>query len=130
MKIELKEVEIEIKSITEVAKEADAVFQSVKEGKHVKYEGRKIIVPTLDLLRKLLTPERIRMLHVIKKYKPSSIYDLAKIMKKDRRNVLKDLHFLNDFGLVAVKKEPKLRFPRRNMVPSVSFSRIVVGIPI
>jgi predicted transcriptional regulator len=130
MKIEVKEVEIEIKSISEVAKEADAIMQKVKEGKRVEFEGKKIVVPSLDLLRKCLTPERIRMLHVIKKYKPSSIYELAKIMRKDRRNVLKDLHFLNDFGLVMVKKESKLSSPRRNMVPTVDFSRIVVGIPI
>lgn len=130
MKIELKEVEIEIKSAAEVAREADAIAAKVKAGEHVEYEGKKIVVPSLDLLRKCLTPERIRMLQVIKKYEPSSIYELAKIMKKDRRNVLKDLHFLNDFGLVRVKKESKSSSPRRNMIPTVDFSRIVVGIPI
>jgi predicted transcriptional regulator len=129
MKIQVREVEIEIKSVSEAARELDEAAKAIKEGKHVE-SSSKIVVPSLDILRKIVTPERIRMLKAIKANNPSSIYELAKILKKDRRNVIRELRDLQVFGLVKVRTEPREHSPRRNIVPYVDFSKIVVGIPI
>ncbi|MFH1442492.1 MAG: HTH domain-containing protein, partial [Candidatus Micrarchaeota archaeon] len=108
----------------------DAIAKAIKEGRHVEYEGKTIVFPNLDLLRQFLTPQRLRMLHAIRTQNPSSVYELAKMLKRDRRNVLKDLRSLQDLGLIKIRKENKKAAPRRNLVPQVDFSRIVVGIPI
>lgn len=130
MKIEIKEVQIEIKSLDDFARDVDKTINAIKAGLHPKYDGKKLVFPNLDVLRKVLTPERIRMLQVIRANNPSSIYELAKLMKKDRRNVLKDLRYLEGTGLIHVKKDAKPKSQRRNLIPTVNFSRIVVGIPI
>ena len=70
MKIKTKEIIVEMNSPENVGREVDDIIQKVKKGKPVK-PTEKIVVENLDVLRKILTPERMRILHVIKKYKPS-----------------------------------------------------------
>ncbi|MEK6843430.1 MAG: ArsR family transcriptional regulator [Candidatus Micrarchaeota archaeon] len=130
MKFVAKDVQIEIMSLDDFARRADAKIKQIKEGKTAEFEGKKLVFPSLDILRKVLTPKRIQMLRVIRANNPSSIYELAKLLKKDRRNVLKDLRYLEGTGLIEVKKDSKPKSERRNLIPTVSFSRIVVGIPI
>ncbi|MEK6954548.1 MAG: ArsR family transcriptional regulator [Candidatus Micrarchaeota archaeon] len=125
----MKVFEIEIKSPKEVGREADAAAKAIKEGKYLEPTS-KIVVSSLEILSKILTSERIRMLQVIRANNPSSIYGLAQLMGKDRRNVLRELRYLHGMHLVKVRKEAKSHSPRRNIVPYVDFSKIVVGIPI
>lgn len=55
---------------------------------------------SLSAFRKLLSNEKARMLHIIKTKKPSSIYNLAKILKRDFKSVMTDVKLLERFGFV------------------------------
>lgn len=59
----------------------------------------------LLLLRKLLSNEKARILHVIKSKKPDSIYELAKIIKRDFKSVSDDVKFLEKFGFLDLIAE-------------------------
>ena len=59
----------------------------------------------IELLRKLFSNEKTRILYAIKKKKPSSIYHLAKILKRDFKSVYQDLKVLERFGFIEFYSE-------------------------
>jgi predicted transcriptional regulator len=59
----------------------------------------------LTSLRRLLTNEKARLLHLVKSKKPNSIYKLAKILKRDFKSVSEDLKLLERFGFVELVSE-------------------------
>lgn len=68
------------------------------EEKEYDFEG-------LATLRKLLSNEKARILHAIKTKKPSSIYELAKILKRDFKSVSEDIKLLDKFGFIDLISE-------------------------
>ena len=77
--------------------------------------------------RKVLTPERLRILHAIKEHKLGSVYELSKILGRDRRNLMKDLELLETVGLVELVDVPG---KRKRKAPVVSYDEIRVSIPV
>lgn len=61
----------------------------------------------VELLRKLFSSEKTRILHTLKKTAPNSIYDLAKILERDFKSVYEDLKFLERFGFIEFHSERK-----------------------
>ena len=59
----------------------------------------------LKSLRNLLSNEKARILHTIKAKKPSSIYQLAKILGRDFKSVNDDVRLLEDFGFIDLIAE-------------------------
>ena len=59
----------------------------------------------ISALRKLLSNEKARLLHVIKTKKPDSIYKLAKILKRDLKSVNNDIKLLERFGFIDLISE-------------------------
>ncbi len=59
----------------------------------------------LTLLRRLLSNEKARTLNVLKKKKPKSIYELAKILGRDFKSVNSDIKLLETFGLIDMIAE-------------------------
>jgi len=56
-------------------------------------------------LRKLLSNEKARLIHTLKKEKPGSIYELAKKLKRDFKSVSDDIKLLEKFGFVDMIAE-------------------------
>lgn len=59
----------------------------------------------LSALRRLLSNEKARLLHVLKNQKPGSIYELAKILERDFKSVAEDIKLLERFGFVEMVAE-------------------------
>ncbi len=95
-------------TIVENAGAFSAFFRKLAgEKKEYDFEG-------ISTLRKLLSNEKARLLHTIKNQKPGSIYELAKMLKRDIKAVKKDLKLLDRFGFIdliseSTKKREKLR---------------------
>lgn len=77
---------------------------------------------SVSFARRVLTPARLRLLMLIRKLKPTSIYSLAKSVKRRKEAVLEDLRWLKSAGLV--KLEPTLVNGRRRLAPKVNGSRL------
>lgn len=56
-------------------------------------------------LRRLLSNERARMLHIVKSKKPASIYALAKFLGRDFKSVSEDIKLLERFGFIEMVSE-------------------------
>ncbi|MFA5992170.1 MAG: hypothetical protein WC796_00510 [Candidatus Pacearchaeota archaeon] len=82
----------------------------------------------MALLRKLLSNEKARMLNVIKIKKPSSIYELAKILERDFKSVREDVLLLKKFGFVDLVEEKKPKSKRISHRPVLEASSISIVI--
>ncbi len=59
----------------------------------------------VEALRRLLSNERARILHVIKTKSPNSIYSLAKQVDRDFKSVSDDIKLLERFGFIEMIAE-------------------------
>ena len=81
-----------------------------------------IYVKNIDVARKILTPQRMRLLSTVRNSKPVSLYALAKIMKKDIKSVISDADMLNHFGLLRL--ESYIEGKQKKVRPKIEASRI------
>src|SRR3989338_48787 len=124
--MKIKNIVVEVKSIEDTLKEVKGIMGKIKEGKLVK-KKESISFSNIDIMRKVLTNKRLELIRAIKKYKPKSIYQLAKIVKRDSKSVNIDLKILSNLGMVDLKSKEK---GRENIVPSVDYEEIDVAIAI
>ncbi|OHC07884.1 MAG: hypothetical protein A2545_03730 [Planctomycetes bacterium RIFOXYD2_FULL_41_16] len=122
----VKNVTLRIKSLEDVIKEAKGVMERLEKGEKVKKHAG-ISFANLDVMRKVLTEERLRILKTIKKDHPSSIYELAKILKRDIKNTFDDVQYLAEVGLVELKKS---KVGREKITPLVNYDKILLEIPV
>jgi predicted transcriptional regulator len=124
--MKVRNVKIAIKSDQELFNEVKEVFEKIERGEKVKkHEGISFV--NLDVMRKVLTEERLRILKVIKKEHPSSIYELAKMLKRDIKNTFDDVQYLAEAGFVELKKSKK---GREKITPLVNYDKILLEIPV
>ncbi len=124
--MKVKNVTVRIKSLKDVFEEAKDVMKRLEKGKKVKkHEG--ISFENLDVMRKVLTEERLRILKTIKKEHPSSIYELAKILKRDMKNTFDDVQYLAQVGFIEIKKTKE---GREKATPIVKYDKILLEIPV
>ena len=76
----------------------NAILRRFTESKDYDFEG-------ISLLRKLLSNEKAKLLHIIKTKKPNSIYALAKMAKRDFKSVSENIKLLEKFGFVDMISE-------------------------
>ena len=123
--MKVKEIKVIIRPLEEDLDEVVEAFKKIE--RREEFEEEKIVVESLDVLRKILTPERMRILQVIKNEKPNSIYELAKLLGRDRAAVIRDLEVLQKIGLVEISEEKDERGRKKPIVP---YDEIVVKIPV
>ena len=124
--MKVKNIKIAIKSDKELFNEIKEVWNKLEKGEKVKkHEG--ISFANLDVMRKVLTEERLRILKVIRKEHPTSIYELAKILERDIKNTFDDVQYLAEVGLVELKKS---KVGREKITPLVNYDKILLEIPV
>ena len=122
--MKVRKVKIGIRTREEAFKEASEVMKKLSRGEKVK-KHTGVYFENLDAMRKVLTEKRLEILHVIKGKQPSSIYALAKILQRDLTNVIDDINYLNELGLVSLKKCNK---GKEKTIPTVDFDKILLEI--
>jgi predicted transcriptional regulator len=89
-----------------------------------KYRGVTIIsFPDFETLGRVISGTRLELLSVIRKRKPSSIQELARMIKRDFKNVHQDVKLLAEFGLIELKDAG----PRRSAEPQAKYSEIILA---
>lgn len=124
--MKVKNIKIAIKSKEYFFNEVKEVFGKLEKGEKVKkHEG--VSFENLETMRKVLTEERLKILKTIKEDAPSSIYELAKLLHRNLKNVSDDVHYLADVGLVELKKTKE---GREKTIPTVSYNKILIEIAV
>jgi predicted transcriptional regulator len=124
--MKVRDVRISIKSKEDLFNEVKGVWKKLEKGESMKrHEG--ISFENTEAMRKILSEERLRILKTIKKEHPKSIYELAKLLKRDIKNTFDDVQFLAQIGLIELKKT---REGREKTTPKVNYDRILLEIPV
>ncbi|MGR3178264.1 MAG: HVO_A0114 family putative DNA-binding protein [Candidatus Anammoxibacter sp.] len=122
--MKVKNIKLEIRSEDEVIEEAKSVMNKLSKGINVKTKS-VISFDSIDVMRKFITDERLRILKTVKKHRPSSIYALAKILERDTKNVTNDVNYLEEIGLIEIKKT---KTGRVRSIPSINYDKILLEI--
>lgn len=124
--MKIKNIKIGIKSLEDNLNEFAAVWKKFENKEKVdKHEA--LYFESIDALRSVLTNKRIEILRTIKKQKPGSIYELAKILNRDLKNVSEDVKLLAELGFVTLEK---VKTDRKRTVPTVDYGEITMEIGI
>ena len=104
----LKTIRIKLKSVDQALDEAISTMKAIEKGKRVKPRKGEYF-ENLDAVRSILTENRLALLRLIRKYKPDSVAELARLANRDFKRVYGDLALLQDLGLVhsTVNKQGK-----------------------
>jgi predicted transcriptional regulator len=80
-----------------------------------------ISFPSFEALGRVVTGARLELLRAIRLKKPGSIQELARIVKRDVKNVYQDVKLLSEIGLINLKSAG----PRKAAVPQSKFTEII-----
>jgi predicted transcriptional regulator len=122
----VKNIKLAIKGEKELFDEVKDVWRKLERGEKVK-KHEAIYFESLDAMRKVLTEERLRIVKIIKKEHPASIYALAKILGRDVKNTFDDIQFLAEAGLVELRKTKDVR---EKTTPEVNYDKILLEISV
>ena len=122
----VKKIDIGIKGLAESLKDFSEAWKKISSGKKVRKE-EGIYFDTIDTMRAVLTNNRLLILKTIRERKPGSVYELAKMLKRDLKNVNQDLKMLSEVGLVTLEKTEA---DKKRVVPHVDYAKILLEIPV
>jgi len=124
--MKVKKIDIGIKALGESLKDFADTWRSLEAGHKVrKHKG--IYFDSVDNMRAVLTNNRLLILKAIREHKPKSVYELAKILGRDLKNVKQDLKLLSEIGLVTLERRET---DKRRRIPHVDYSKILLEIPV
>jgi predicted transcriptional regulator len=108
--MKVKKIHIEIKTLDGALKEAAESFEKISQGQRVKGKTALYFSNIRDL-RKVLTEKRLELLKTVKDRKPSSIYELARMVDRDLKNVLQDVGYLQEIGMIDIAETKDKKIP-------------------
>ena len=124
--MKLKDVEIVVMNDDDYGDHLNQLFEKVKEGEISESEPQKIVARNTDDIGKILTRERIRLLHTIRTNKPESISELARMLNRKESNVHNDITFLEGIGLLEIKKGGN----NVKKIPVVDYDALHITVPL
>jgi predicted transcriptional regulator len=124
--VRVRNFRFSIKGEKDLFSEVKEVWGKLERGEKVK-KHQAIYFESLDAMRKVLTEERLKIVKAIRKNHPASIYELAKILRRDVKNTFDDVQFLAQAGLVELKKTKDIR---EKTTPKVDYDKIVLEISV
>ena len=108
---------IKIGSAREILEEHKDFFDKIKCGDKVE-PLRILSFPTFEVYRKTLSKKRMQLLNVVRRNRPGSISELAKLLNRDNEDVSGDVKMLRMLHLIK-QKELKVNFDKLVMEISV-----------
>ena len=101
--MKVKTIKIKIKSLDESLDEFVKVAEDVSKGKRVRQRSNMYVADAATA-RGIFTESRLRIIQLLKNEEVSSIYELAKMLGRDFKNVSEDICFLSDLGIIKISE--------------------------
>lgn len=123
-----KTLTIEIRSMEHALEGFRKTFKALEAGRRVaRHEG--VSFTSIEAARNLLTRNRLALLRTVRTQRPGSIYELAKTVRRDLKNVQQDLRILEEYGLIRMT--PARGAGKRPVkVPQAPFDEITLKVAI
>lgn len=116
--MKLKPAKIIIQTTESIKDEWKAALKGEKKPSIKKGE---IILTSMETLAKIFSKTRLEILQVIIAKNPQSIYELAKMVNRDFKNVHTDVNILKEVGLIELKDSGDAR---SGLIPVAKYSGI------
>ena len=120
-------ITVQIQSLDQALEGFKRTFKDLQTGKRVA-KRKRLYFTSLEAARNLLTPRRLALLRAIRKEKPRSIHELAKMVGRNVKDVQTDLQLLEQHGLVSLAESRRAN--RRIKVPKAPSNQISLKIAI
>lgn len=117
----MRDFRIEIKTLEEMGKEFVSVWKNAEAGEVPEKPIERVYFENIYAVTRILTPKRLTALKTLHDNGPVSIRALAKLLKRDYKNVHQDIAVLSGIGLVDKNEEGLYTAP---------FDRIHLEIPL
>ena len=101
--MKIKRITLKVKTLDEMAADFKRTWKEAGKGISVREAAEAICFDSVEDMQKFLSPERIRLLRTVHERTPKSIYELAKMLDRDRKNVTEDVKMLEGVGLIERK---------------------------
>src|SRR3972149_1663169 len=101
--MKIKHITLKVKTLDEMAADFKRAWKEAGKGKSVREADENICFDSVEGMQKVLSPERIRLLKTVHEKNPKSIYELAKLLGRDRKNVTDAVKMLEGVGLIERK---------------------------
>ena len=106
--MKVKRLKVGVRPLEEGLREFGDTLKELRAGRKVPKRTGVYFV-SVEAMRQVLTEPRLALLHAIRTCRPQSIAALAKLARRDFKNVRADVKILSDLGLVESKAGPRLR---------------------
>ena len=103
--MKVKNVNVEIRPLSEALKDAAKVMNKIKKGQKVE-SSKSVSFGSVESFRQFFTPRRLELMKAIKNKQPGSIYELAKLTRRDFKSVVTDIKILEKYKMINTKKVP------------------------
>lgn len=121
--MKIKRVKIGIKSMTKAMDDFVRTAEAVKKGEKTKKETG-VYFTSLEAFRKALTPKRLNLLRLIREEDPSSLHELARLARRNIKNISDDVKYLAQVGLIELKDSANKTSAR------VNYDKIILEIAV
>ena len=118
--MKIRRLKVGVRPLDEGLQEFGGTLKALQMGKTLP-KRRGVYFVSVEAMRRVLTPSRLILLHLIRTRHPRSITALAKLIRRDFKNVHADLKLLADLGLVHLEPGAHMR---DSVTPTVPYERI------
>ena len=125
--MKVKNIVVEVKQLDSVLKDAAGIMNKIKNNERVMPQNR-LSFGSIESFREFFTPKRLELLHVIKQKQPESVYELAKLVKREIKSVVVDIGILEKYELVDTKKINNKNGSGYKVMPVFDFDKLRVDI--
>ena len=116
--MKMKHAKIIIRSVDSIKKDWKSALKGKKKGVQ---KSEEVIFTGVETVAKVFSKTRMELLRAIILEKPNSIYELAKIVDRDFKNVHSDVKLLSEIGLIDLQESKNAR---KGLKPVAKFSGI------
>jgi len=114
-----KNIRVEIRGEDESAQEFVKAWQRAEAGEPAEEPLERLYFQDLGTLLQVLTPRRLELLKELHDAGPESVRALAKMLKRDYKNVHRDVQALEQVGLLVRTADKRLSAPWEKVVAEI-----------
>ena len=115
----MSEVKLHVENLENFFRKAKAAARRIDRG-DVRAKPAELSFESMELLLKVLTPNRWTLLKRLRAVGPSSVRALARSLERDYRGVHADVAVLRDVGLIEKRDDGKVRVPWSRITAEMS----------
>ncbi|HLO24896.1 MAG TPA: helix-turn-helix domain-containing protein [Geobacteraceae bacterium] len=114
-----KNIRVEIRGEDESAQEFVKAWRRAEAAQPAEEPLERLYFQDLGTLLQVLTPRRLELLKALHGAGPESVRALAKRLKRDYKNVHRDVHALEQVGLLVRTADKRLTAPWEKVVAEI-----------